>query len=96
MKPIKFTNIKGLIKLSMIRKDGWVEIEIANTGKGISKQALPRIFDKFYQGDTSHDTKGNGLGLAMVKKIIELHEGDISCESAIDQGTMFTVRLLEK
>ena len=51
------------------------------------------MFDKFYQGDTSHSTLGNGLGLAMVKKIIELHNGTIKCDSLHLRGTRFTITL---
>ena len=55
--------------------------------------ALPHIFEKFYQADTSHATKGNGLGLALVKRIVELCEGSISVRSKIGEGTEFTVIL---
>lgn len=90
---IKFTENKGCISLDMQKDDSQITVQIKDTGRGISKEALPRIFDKFYQADASHATKGHGLGLAMVKKIVELHGGTIKCESQLTQGTIFTIVL---
>ena len=93
---IKFTKKEGWVHLTMKMDEGKIRVEIKDTGCGISEEALPRIFDKFYQADTSHATRGNGLGLSMVKKIVELHEGTISCESEIDKGTTFLISLPSK
>ena len=70
-----------------------MEIQIRDTGCGIPEEALPRIFDKFYQGDTSHATEGNGLGLALVKRILDLVSGEIRVESHPGEGSVFTVIL---
>lgn len=93
---IKFNKYRGSIDITMSYQDKYVEIEMIDTGCGISNMALPRIFDKFYQSDPSHTTKGNGLGLAMVKRIIELHEGEIMCESELGEKTLFRILLPTK
>lgn len=90
---IKFTDKKGLITIHMQPKEDKLIVMIRDNGCGISEDALPRIYDKFYQQDQCHQTKGNGLGLAMVKKIIDLHEGKIACESIPDKGTTFHISL---
>ena len=59
----------------------------------MSEEVVRRIFDKFYQGDTSHTSKGNGLGLAMVKRVVELLDAKISVESEPGKGSTFTVEL---
>jgi len=68
---------------------------IRDTGLGIKKENVRKIFDKFYRVHTGnvHDVKGFGLGLAYVKRIIDLHEGEIKCESELGKGTTFTVSL---
>jgi len=90
---IKFTPQKGSIHLYMKREDDKIKIEIQDTGCGIKQEAVAKIFDKFYQADMSHATKGNGLGLSIVKKIVELHGGSIACESEWLKGTTFMLLL---
>lgn len=89
---IKFTE-KGKISLSLKEEDDYVIIKVKDTGCGISKEVGEHIFDKFYQGDTSHYSEGNGLGLSLVKKVIDLIGGEISVKSKVGIGTTFTIRL---
>ncbi|WP_231574893.1 HAMP domain-containing sensor histidine kinase [Paenibacillus sp. FSL R7-0273] len=90
---IKFTPEGGEIAISMKKTNGRIVFVISDNGPGISPEALPRVFDKFYQQDTSHSTAGNGLGLTIVSKIVHLHAGTITCESPASLGTVFTVTL---
>ena len=92
---VKFTEQGGKITVTL-KKDGKnAVVQIADTGCGISKETGARIFDKFYQGDTSHSGEGNGLGLALVKKVIDLLGGEISVKSEVGKGSTFTVTLKE-
>lgn len=90
---IKFTDNGGKISVKLKDKGFYVEVEVADSGCGMDGNTIRRIFDKFYQGDTSHATKGNGLGLALVKRVIDLFKGEISVESTPGVGTKFTVKL---
>lgn len=90
---IKFTEKGGKIGVSCKWVDGMATVEISDTGCGIDAETGKHIFDKFYQGDTSHSGEGNGLGLALVKKVIDTLGGEISVKSELGKGTTFTVRL---
>ncbi len=90
---LKFTERSGKISLSLRSEGDFAVVQISDTGCGISKEVGERMFDKFYQGDTSHATQGNGLGLALVKRIIDITESDISVESDLGKGSTFTVRM---
>ena len=68
-------------------------VSVTDQGKGMGAETQAHIFEQFYQSDTSHTTQGNGLGLAMVKKVLELHGGSIQVDSAPGQGSCFTVTL---
>lgn len=89
---VKFTE-KGKIEISL--KDGKTEIEfsVKDTGVGMDQAVGERIFDKFYQGETSHSSEGNGLGLALVKKIVDVLGGRIEVQSSLGAGSTFTVKL---
>jgi signal transduction histidine kinase len=90
---VKFTPHGGKIYVSVNWIDGDAVVSVKDTGCGIDKETGKRIFDKFYQGDTSHAGEGNGLGLALVKKVIDLLGGEISVVSELGKGSTFTVKV---
>ncbi|MBE5940626.1 MAG: HAMP domain-containing histidine kinase [Lachnospiraceae bacterium] len=90
----KFTEAGGQVSVSLKTEGNLAVVKVSDTGCGISKEVGAHMFDKFYQGDTSHATQGNGLGLALVKRVIDITGSDISVESEIGKGTTFTVKLL--
>lgn len=90
---IKFTDKNGKITVSLKSVSDGAEIKVSDTGCGISKETGKRIFEKFYQGETSHAGEGNGLGLALVKRVIDIMGGEISVTSEINKGSTFTVEL---
>ncbi|MCM1991428.1 HAMP domain-containing sensor histidine kinase [Oceanirhabdus seepicola] len=90
---IKFTDEGGTIEVSLKAGVSYAIVTVKDTGCGMNEKNGAHIFDKFYQGDTSHSREGNGLGLALVKKVIDVVSGDISVESRLGKGTQFTVRL---
>lgn len=92
---VKFTDAGGSIRVSLKEERGAAVVRVSDTGCGISKETGEHIFDKFYQGDTSHAQEGNGLGLALVKKVIDVLGGEISAESEVGKGSTFLVRLRE-
>ncbi len=93
---VKYTAPGGKISLTSSEEDGVITVRIRDTGCGIRKDAQEKIFEKFYQADTSHASEGNGLGLALVKKVLEILKAEISVDSAPGKGTAFTVRLRAK
>lgn len=90
---IKFTEPGGAISLILQTEEDQAVVRVSDTGCGISQEVGKHIFEKFYQGDTSHATKGNGLGLALVKRVIDITKGDIQVNSVVGKGSTFTVRL---
>lgn len=89
----KFTPPGGRVTLTQSCRDGWAVVTVADTGCGISPQAQKHIFDKFYQADPSHASAGNGLGLALVRRVLERTGGRITVDSAEGRGSAFTVQL---
>lgn len=90
---IKFTEPGGTVSLSLQTQGELAVVKISDTGCGISAEVGKHMFDKFYQGDTSHATQGNGLGLALVKRVIDITSGEISVESELGLGTTFAVKM---
>ena len=90
---IKFTPAGGEITIRAFMDKDWLTVSFTDTGIGMTPEVKQRVFDKFYQGDTSHKKKGNGLGLALVRQIVTLYGGSVEVESAPDMGSTFTVRL---
>ena len=89
---IKFTVDGGIVELEIVDDKDTISVKISNTGDEIPEEKQKKLFNKFYQGDESHAHSGNGIGLAVVKRIVELHRGEISVESANGMNS-FTVTL---
>ncbi len=92
---IKFTPQAGKVHIELCRANGRIEFNISDTGIGVSDEDQPRIFERFYKADKSRTLSngGSGLGLSIVKKIVEMHKGMIAIESKLGQGTTFVVSL---
>lgn len=92
---VKFSEEYGCIDIGVEEKGSFLVVSVSNGGKTIPQESLSRIFNKFYQADESHSTPGNGIGLAIVKRVVELHKGTVSVQS--ERGlTTFTVKLPKK
>ena len=89
---VKFTPEEGTIDVSLKTEGNLVIVSVSDTGCGIKPEVGQHIFEKFYQGDTSHATQGNGLGLALVKRVVDILNGEISVQSVYGQGSTFTVK----
>lgn len=90
---IKFTEPGGTVGLKLCMENDHAVVEVSDTGCGISPEVGAHIFEKFYQGDTSHATQGNGLGLALVKRVVDIIGGEIGVKSELGKGTTFTVKI---
>jgi signal transduction histidine kinase len=90
---IKYTEDGGSITLVQTSDAHSVTVTLTDTGCGMDSATQERIFNKFYQGDSSHSSEGNGLGLALVARVIELIDGTISVSSELGHGTTFVVNL---
>src|SRR5207247_5953017 len=89
---LRFTPENGSIQIALSERNGDFEVAISDTGCGIAPEHLPRVFDRFYRAESSRSSDGAGLGLALVKSIVDLHGGSATIESNVGRGT--TVKLI--
>lgn len=87
----KFTPEGGMVSVVLEADEQYAVVKVRDTGCGMSPEVGTHIFEKFYQGDISHATQGNGLGLALVKRVIDILQGEISVESKLGEGSTFVV-----
>jgi len=90
---VKFTPEGGTIGVALKNEGDQVIVSVRDTGCGMTAETGKHIFEKFYQGDTSHATRGNGLGLALVKRVMDILNGEISVQSVFGAGSTFTVKI---
>ncbi len=90
---LKFTDKGGRVSVSLSCEEDFAVVTVSDTGCGITPEVGKHIFDKFYQGDTSRATQGNGLGLALVKRVVDITGGSISVSSEVGRGSSFTVKI---
>ena len=90
---IKFNREGGKIELTLEKQGRFAVVKVKDTGCGMTRKTSEHIFEKFYQGDTSRSTQGNGLGLALVKRVIDITGGDIQVQSEVGTGTEFIIFL---
>ena len=89
----KFTPSGGTVAVTLTATEYHAIVQVKDSGCGMTPEVGAHIFEKFYQGDTSHSAQGNGLGLALVKRVIDIMQGEIGVESVVGKGSVFTVKI---
>ena len=90
---VKFSPEGGALEVSCMRVQNFIEVRVTDHGEGMDEETQARVFEKFYQGDSAHAGEGNGLGLSLVKRIVELCGGKVAVFSTPGEGTTFSVYL---
>jgi signal transduction histidine kinase len=90
---IKYTPSGGRVTVDAAQEEGRAVLRVSDTGAGIPADELPRIWERLFRGDASRTERGLGLGLSLVKAIVEAHGGTVAVESEVGRGTTFTVAL---
>jgi|HigsolmetaGSP12D_1036236.scaffolds.fasta_scaffold00740_10 signal transduction histidine kinase len=92
---IKYTPTGGQIRFTLEQEDRWAKVSVTDNGIGVSADDLPHLFERFYKADKSRNREsgGSGLGLSIVRKIVDMHAGTIDVASVLGEGTTFTVRM---
>ncbi len=85
---LRFTAERGSIHIALSKHNSALEVAVSDTGSGIAPEHLPRVFDRFYRAESSRGSDGAGLGLALIKSIVDLHGGSATIESEIGRGTI--------
>ena len=89
----KFTPSGGTVAVTLTATEYHAIVQVKDSGCGMTPEVGAHIFEKFYQGDTSHSAQGNGLGLALVKRVIDIMQGEIGVESVVGKGSVFSVKI---
>ncbi len=92
---VRYTPDNGMITLELVRKDGYAQVSVTDTGVGIAEDDLKKVFSRFWRADGARQSVGGGLGigLALVQEVVDQHRGDVSVESKLGEGSTFTMRL---
>jgi signal transduction histidine kinase len=90
---VKYTPEGGRIRVEALAADAWLTVAVSDTGIGIAAEDLPHVWDRLYRGDASRSARGLGLGLSLVKAIVEAHGGRVAVVSTLGEGSRFTVTL---